>query len=58
MNMIADRAIEPDLVTTEVEADPEAAVLDVGKWRERRPTLRRAFVDNYLPKHRAEPPRG
>jgi hypothetical protein len=70
MNMIAERETEADVVDVEPGCEPdgaldiedgiqdgtkvEAPVHGVAEWLERRPNLRRPFVENYEPRHRAE----
>jgi hypothetical protein len=63
MNMIAERETEPGLAevdsdTAAHEEGEEATVHSVPVRLERRATLRRPFVDDYQPRHRAESPAG
>ncbi len=55
--MIAEREGVPRVARRDVVdvIAEEARVFEVKEWLERRPTLRRPFVDNYVPKHRGEP---
>jgi hypothetical protein len=71
MNMIAERATGADVVDVEPNGEldgerdgelgiedgteGEASVHGVTEWLERRPNLRRRFVENYQPRHRADP---
>ncbi len=57
--MIAERASEPELAEVDIDAEEEeTTVHSVPEWLERRATLRRPFVENYQPRHRAESPAG
>jgi hypothetical protein len=57
--MIAERADKAG--SEEVDIVPEGdetPVHSVTEWLERRATLRRPFVENYQPRHRADSPAG
>jgi hypothetical protein len=53
--MIAERATEPVAEGGEVGSGGAEHTVDVTAWLTRRPSLTRAFVDDYRPRHRAEP---
>jgi hypothetical protein len=53
--VIAERASEPAVFGGEVGSGGPDITAEITEWLERRPQLRRPFVDNYRPRHRAEP---
>jgi hypothetical protein len=60
--MIAERANEHGVMDIEMDVETDSGeeppAFDVSEWLGRRPNLRRPFVENYRPKHRAEPTTG
>ena len=53
--MIAERASEPASEGGEVGGVGADHIVDVNAWLEQRPNPMRAFVENYRPRHRADP---